>query len=443
MVPVVTENIRRINSTLSEITGGNLDVTVDVHINEEFSSLSDDINTTVAALKESIAEAERRIDQELEFARMIQHSALPSVFPPYPNRRDFDIFASMDTAKEVGGDFYDFYLLSDETLVFLVADVSGKGIPAAMFMMQAKTLLKSLTESGLEASEIFTRANDSLCQNNSADMFVTAWMGMLNLKTGLLTYVNAGHNPPVLRIADGSIRFVKSPAGLVLAGLEGIPYRSHTLQLQPGDMLYLYTDGITEATNAREELFGDQRLMDALSKNNHSDPRSVCNCIRAEVDRFVGDAPQFDDITMLSLVYKGESAVKELNVSAVPKNLDRVIGFVEEQLERYGCPMKTQMQVTLAVEEIFVNIANYAYDPEVGPALIRAEVHEDPLEVVITFIDKGKPYDPLQAEDPDILANAEERQIGGLGIFMVKQTMDDISYEYANGRNILRIVKRW
>lgn len=439
----ITENIRKINSALSEITGGNLDVTVDVHINEEFSSLSNDINTTVAALKESIAEAERRIDQELEFARTIQHAALPSVFPPYPNRSDFDIYACMDTAKEVGGDFYDFYLLSEDTLVFLVADVSGKGIPAALFMMQAKTLLKSLAESGLDASEIFNRANDSLCQNNSAEMFVTAWMGMLNLKTGLLTYVNAGHNPPILRGEDGSTRFVKSPAGLVLAGMEGMIYRSHTLQLQPGDSLYLYTDGVTEATNSQEELFSEQRLLECLDRCVFTDPRSVCNTVREDVDRFVGETSQFDDITMLSLVYKRGSVVKELNVSAVPENLAQVTAFVEEQLESFGCPMKTQMQVTLAVEEIFVNIASYAYDPQIGPALIRTEVHEDPLEVVITFIDKGKPHDPLQRGDPDISLDAEDREIGGLGIFMVKQTMDDISYEYTNGKNILRIVKRW
>lgn len=439
----IVDNVRKINTALSQITDGNLDVQADVHINEEFSSLSAGINTTVAALKQSIAEAESRIDQELEFARSIQHAALPSVFPPYPSRKEFSVFACMDTAKEVGGDFYDFYLLTEHKLGFLVADVSGKGIPAAMFMMQVKTLIKSLAESGMDAAQIFTQANEKLCQNNEAEMFVTAWMGFLDLKTGLLTYVNAGHNPPLLRRRDGDFRFVKSQAGLVLAGMEGIRYRKQELQLQPGDLLYLYTDGVTEATNGDGELFGSHRLKASLDESMTTDVHAICSKVQEDVDRFVGDAAQFDDITMLSLLYTGQVSMTDLNLTAVPENLEKAIAFIEEQLEQYGCPMNILMQVTLAVEEIFVNIASYAYDPEVGPAVIRVEVNEDPLEVVITFIDRGKPYDPLQSADPDISLSAEEREIGGLGIFMVKQTMDDVQYEYSQGRNILRIVKHW
>lgn len=439
----IVDNVRKINVALSQITDGDLDVKVDIHVNEEFSTLSKDINTTVSALKQSIADAEARIDQELEFARSIQHAALPSVFPPYPNRKDFSIFACMDTAKEVGGDFYDFYLLSGRTLVFLVADVSGKGIPAAMFMMQVKTLIKSLVESGMDAAQVFTLANDKLCQNNEAEMFVTAWMGFLDLETGLLTYVNAGHNPPLLRRRGGTFQYVKAPAGLVLAGMEGIRYRQQELQLQPGDLLYLYTDGVTEATDAAGELFGNDRLKRSLDGGLHADVKAVCTKVCEDVDLFVGEAPQFDDITMLSLLYTGQMALKELDLPAVPENLEQVISFVEENLSRYGCPMNVQMQVTLAVEEIFVNIASYAYDPEVGPAAVRLEMTEDPMEVVITFTDRGKPYDPLQSAAPDITLSAEDRQIGGLGILLVKKTMDDVRYEYSEGKNILRIVKRW
>lgn len=439
----IVDNVRKINGSLSQITDGDLDVKVDIHINEEFSSLSTGINTTVAALKRSIADAEARIDQELEFARSIQHAALPSVFPPYPSRKDFSIFACMDTAREVGGDFYDFYMLSEHKLVFLVADVSGKGIPAAMFMMQAKTLIKSLAESGMEPEEVFIQANEKLCQNNEAEMFVTAWMGFLNLKTGLLTYVNAGHNPPLLRCRGGEFRFVKSPAGLVLAGMEGIRYRQQELRLQPGDLLYLYTDGVTEATDAAGVLFGNDRLKQSLDESMHADVQAICAKVRQDVDLFVGEAPQFDDITMLSLLYTGQMSLKELNLPAVPENLEQVITFVEENLTQYGCPVKVQMQVTLAVEEIFVNIASYAYDPEVGPATVRLEITEEPLEVVITFTDRGRPYDPLQRGEPDISLSAEEREIGGLGILLVKKTMDDVQYEYSGGRNILRIVKRW
>ena len=301
----IVDNIRKINGSLAEITGGNLDTTVDVHSNEEFASLSDDINTTVNALKHHIEEAAARIDQELEFARSIQLSALNTVFPPYPHRKDFDIYARMDTAKEVGGDFYDFYLLNEDTLGILIADVSGKGIPAAMMMMQAKTLISSLANSGINVDEVFTRANDTLCEHNDANMFVTAWMGILNLKTGLMTYVNAGHNPPLMRRNDGQFAYLKSPADFVLAGWEGFQYRRQELQLAPGDQLYLYTDGVTEATDLQEALFGEEKLLAALNEYEGNEPQAMCDKVKQDVDRFVGEAPQFDDITMLSLTYKG------------------------------------------------------------------------------------------------------------------------------------------
>ncbi len=302
---LIVDNIHRINHSLSEITDGNLDVTVDVRSNEEFSSLSDDINSTVDTLKRYIADAAARIDAELEFARAIQHSSLPSVFPPYPGRKGFELFASMRTAKEVGGDFYDFYLIDDKTLAFLIADVSGKGIPAAMFMMQSKTLLKSCAESGMSVEEVFTQANEKLCEGNDAGMFVTAWMGILDIDTGLVTFANAGHNPPLIRRSDGSCEYLKTRPGFVLAGMESIRYRKNELQLMPGDMLYLYTDGVTEATDAANQLYGEDRLFDLLNKHGELQPQPLCENIITDVDKFTGEAPQFDDITMLCLKYSG------------------------------------------------------------------------------------------------------------------------------------------
>ena len=298
---LVVENIQKINHSLSQITGGDLNVTVDVRSNEEFASLSDDINMTVDTLKRYIDEAAARIDKELEFARKIQHAALPSVFPPYPKRKDFSIYASMDTAKEVGGDFYDFYMLGEDKLAFLVADVSGKGIPAAMFMMTAKTLIKGFAEMGLEVNEVFTQSNAKLCEGNEADMFVTAWMGILDLKTGVLSYANAGHNPPALRSRDGDYAFVRSRPNLILAGMDGVQYRKHELQLRPGDELYLYTDGVTEAQNLSNELFGEQRLLSSLNEAKGMSVEEICKKVKADVDIFAGAADQFDDITMLSI----------------------------------------------------------------------------------------------------------------------------------------------
>ena len=300
---LVVDNIYRINSSLAAITEGKLNTVVDVRSHEEFAALSDDINSTVDTLKRYIADAEARIDAELAFAKAIQHSALPSVFPPFPNRKEFDIRACMHTAKEVGGDFYDFYFVDKNTLAFLIADVSGKGIPAAMFMMTAKTLLKSYAESGMGVAEVLTQANNELCESNDAGMFVTVWMGYLNTKTGEVTYANAGHNPPFIRHADGSVDVVKSRPGLVLAGMEGIRYRTNAVQLKPGDLLYLYTDGVTEATDAENNLFGEARLQAVLQQKMSGDIQTVCTQVKEDVDRFVGEAPQFDDITMLALTY--------------------------------------------------------------------------------------------------------------------------------------------
>lgn len=300
---LVVDNIYKINGSLASITEGKLDTVVDVRSHEEFAALSDDINSTVDTLKRYISDAEARIDAELAFAKAIQHSAIPTVFPPYPNRKEFEIWACMYTAKEVGGDFYDFYFVDEDTLAFLIADVSGKGIPAAMFMMQAKTLLKSYAESGMDVAEVLTQANNKLCEGNEAGMFVTVWMGYLNTKTGEVTYANAGHNPPIIRHADGSVEMVKSRPGLVLAGMEGIRYRTNTVQLKPGDLIYLYTDGVTEATNADNGLYGENRLRAVLEGNAEADVHAVCTNVKTDVDTFVGDASQFDDITMLALGY--------------------------------------------------------------------------------------------------------------------------------------------
>ncbi|MDO4815796.1 MAG: SpoIIE family protein phosphatase [Bacillota bacterium] len=441
---LVVNNIRKVNDSLAEITGGNLDVTVDVRTNEEFASLSDDINSTVTTLKHYIDEAAARIDKELEFAKTIQESALPRIFPPYPNRKDFDIWADMDPAKEVGGDFYDFYFVGENKFAFLVADVSGKGIPAAMFMMTAKTLIKSLAETGAEVNEILTHANQELCESNEAGMFVTAWIGIIDLKTGLVSFSNAGHNPPLVRKKNGEFTYLRSKPGFVLAGMEGVRYRKNEVCLEPGDVIFLYTDGVTEATNASSELYGEERLEKKLNSLYTADVEVLCRGVKSDIDVFVGEAPQFDDITMLCFSYKGEDegkTMKELTVEATIENIETVTEFVDGQLEALGCGMKAETQINIAIDELFSNIARYAYNPDVGSATVRVEVEEDPMAVIITFIDNGMPYDPLKSMDPDTNLPAEDREVGGLGIFIVKKTMDEVTYEYKDGKNILKIKK--
>ena len=438
---VIINNLKKINNTLARITMGDLNVRVDVRSNEEFASLSDDINSTVSTLKRYIAEAAARIDKELEYAKQIQLSALPTNFP---DNEDFGIYAQMIAAKEVGGDFYDFYKLNDTTVVFLAADVSGKGIPAAMFMMTAKTIIKDLAESGMAVNDIFTKANEKLCENNESGMFVTAWMGILDITTGQVKFANAGHNPPLLKRANGSFEYLKTRAGFVLAGMEGVRYRAGELTLNPGDRLFLYTDGVPEATNAENKLYGEDRLLSFMNQNTTMEAVKLLPALKANIDEFVGEAPQFDDITMLMLDYKpkkGGAYMTNQTFPAKTEALPDILGFVEETLEGYGCPMKIQMAVCVAIEEVFVNVAHYAYGNGEGDMNLGIGFDEENRTIIFRMTDKGVPFDPLQKPDPDITLSAEEREIGGLGIFIAKKTMDSLRYSYENGENILTMLK--
>lgn len=438
---VIINNIRKINRTLGQITEGDLNVTVDVRSNEEFSSLSDDINSTIATLKRYIAEAAARIDKELEYAKQIQLSALPTNFP---KEEEYSIYAQMIAAKEVGGDFYDFYKLSETKVAFLAADVSGKGIPAAMFMMTAKTIIKDLAESGMAVNDIFTKANEKLCENNESGMFVTAWMGILDTKTGNLQFANAGHNPPLLKHADGKFEYLKTRAGFVLAGMEGVVYRVGELTLLPGDRMFLYTDGVPEATNSNNELYGEERLLNFMNQNCLTAATALLPGLKSDIDCFVGEAPQFDDITMLMFDYKPQNKEQRSDKTFPAKTdaLPDVLAFVEETLEGYGCSMKIQTAVCVAIEEVFVNVAHYAYGEGEGDVDVSISFDELNRNVTFRIADKGIEFDPLKKKDPDITLSAEEREIGGLGIFITKKTMDTVTYAYENGENVLTMVKK-
>ena len=439
---VIINNLQKINDTLGRITKGDLNVTVDVRSNQEFSSLSDDINSTVSTLKRYIAEAAARIDKELEYAKQIQLSALPTNFP---EGEEYEIYAQMIAAKEVGGDFYDFYKLNDTTVAFLAADVSGKGIPAAMFMMTAKTIIKDLAESGMAVNDIFTKANEKLCENNESGMFVTAWMGILDLESGKLQFANAGHNPPLVKRADGTFEYLKTRAGFVLAGMEGVRYRVGELTLSPGDRMFLYTDGVTEATNAHNQLYGEDRLLAFMNANATMTADALLPALKADIDEFVGEAPQFDDITMVMFDYKPQQGGANMITQTFPAKVDAlsdVLGFVDQTLEGFECPMKIQMAVCVAIEEVFVNVAHYAYGEGEGDMALGIGYDEESRQITFRMTDKGTPFDPLQKPDPDITLSAEDREIGGLGIFITKKTMDTVTYAYENGENILTMTKK-
>ena len=255
----------------------------------------------------SVTAEKERISTELDLANRIQTSRLPSIFPAFPDHDEFDIHASMDPAKEVGGDFYDFFFVDDKRLCMVIADVSGKGVPAALFMMGSKILLQNLALVKRSPAEVLDAANNQICRNEHEDMFVTVWIGILDVTTGKLTAANAGHEYPALKHGDGSFELVKDKHGLVVGVMEGVPYTEYEIQLEPGDKLFVYTDGVPEATNAEEELFGTDRMIEALSTANDEAPKKVLETVKSAVDEFVGEADQFDDITMLCLQYKGAS----------------------------------------------------------------------------------------------------------------------------------------
>ena len=403
--------------------------------------MSVDMNRYIKDLTQATAEKER-LGAELNVATKIQAEMLPRVFPPYKNHPEIELFASMSPAKEVGGDFYDFFMIDDDHFAVAVADVSGKGVPAALFMVIAKTLLKDAAFLFKTPAEIFKHVNNTLCEGNESGLFVTCWMGILEISTGKLTFANAGHTAPVI-CKNGEISFLHTKPNLMLAAMECIEYKNYEITIGAGDKLFVYTDGVTEAANSRNELYGEERLLNTLQKNEAKglSPKELLKFVNDDVEKFVDGASQFDDITMLGMIFKAKGEgekMKELKITADDKNMDRVNDFIHSCLPSECTPVVLN-KIDLAVEEIFVNIAHYAYNPEVGEAWISASFADNVLTVI--FKDNGKEFNPIAREDPDITLSAEEREIGGLGIFLTKKFMDSVDYEYKDGHNILTIRK--
>ena len=414
---------------------------VEVNTGDELEELAHSFQYMVSELNEYIQNLSRvtaekeRIGAELDVARHIQASMLPCIFPAFPERHEFDIYASMTPAKEVGGDFYDFFLVDDDHLALVMADVSGKGVPAALFMMISKTLLKSAAQSGLSPKAVLEKVNDQLCENNEAEMFVTVWLGILEISTGKMKCANAGHEYPAIMRKGGSFELFKDKHGFVLAGMEGARYREYELELDAGDRLVVYTDGVPEATNASNTLYGTDRMLCALNAAEGGSCRQLLEALHRDVDEFAGGADQFDDITMLCIEMKS-SGMKKINLAPTLEQLPQATDFFEGILAEAGAPMKAIAQVNVAVDEIFSNIARYS-----GATGVVLGCSLKDGKATLRFSDNGRPYDPTEKPDPDTTQSAEEREVGGLGIFMVKKLMDEVTYEYADGSNILTLVK--
>lgn len=300
---MVVDNLLRVNKSLNRITDGDLNEKVDVYTSSEFASLSDDINLTVDVLKGYIDAAEKKIEQELLLAHTIQDSALPKNF--IFAHTGFEIFATMDPAREVGGDFYDFFFVDKDKIALVIADVSGKGIPAALFMMRSKTAIRSLAETGHDLNTVFTKVNAELSQGNDINMFVTVWMGILDLSTGVMNCMNSGHEYPTIMRSGQEFEMLKEKHDPPLGVLDDISFHTYELQLEPGDCLYVYTDGVPDAINTSEEAYGTGHMLEALNNNKDADMKTLLLSVKENIDEYVGEAEQFDDITMIGFKYKG------------------------------------------------------------------------------------------------------------------------------------------
>jgi len=395
------------------------------------------------AKKLSDAEVKQaRIGSELHVARHIQREMLPKTFPPYPERSDLDIYGSLEPAREVGGDLFDFFI-RDERLYFCIGDVSGKGIPSAMVMSVIHSLFRTFSERMGNPARIVEALNEELCRGNDSTMFVTFFLGILDLPSGRLHYCNAGHDRPIL-VRDG-VTELPAKANLPVGVFNDTRYVAQECDLPAGATLFLYTDGLTEARNVRRELFTRDRILEALGLGPVGDSRKLLETVDKAVRRFIGEAEQSDDLTMLAIRYTPGTEQSILEDSLVIKNDAGQIGllgdFMKSVSERLGLPSQPAHDLRLAVEEIVANVVNYAY-PDQVEGDIRIDARSDGEEVRLTVTDSGIPFDPTGVEMADTSLSVEDRPIGGLGIFLARRLVDSINYLRRDGKNVLTLRKK-
>ena len=337
---ITLENISKINE-------------IDV-LARSINKMEEDIDNYIEQVKTIDAE-KNRISMELNVANVIQSSAVPNTFPAFPDRTDFDIFASMTPAKQVGGDFYNFFFLDDDHILLMIGDVSGKGIGAALFMMVTMILLDDRALLGGTPSEIMTFVNNRIVKKNEANLFVTVWLGIVTLSTGEIVACNAGHDDPAIYRKNGKFELLKSKHGIVVGAIEGYKFKDYKFKLNKGDKLYIYTDGIPEATNSHNQMFTLDGMINSLNNHNDGTPKEICEGIIEDANAFVDGSEQFDDMTMICFEYDDikKSNEKEIVVPAKIERLDEVNNFILGNLD---LDPKTSMQISLSVEEIFVNI---------------------------------------------------------------------------------------
>ena len=379
-------------------------------------------------------EKNERMESELYIASAIQMAMLPKVFPPFADRPDLNIHGLVEPAKEVGGDLYDFYVRHDK-LFFCIGDVSGKGVPASLVMAMTRSLFRTISSHEENAETIVKAMNSALTEQNTQNMFLTFFVGVLDCQTGMLEYCNAGHNAPVLMVG-GEWRMLPVIPNIPLGIDANYPYAAQTTQMKHSDLLFLYTDGLTEAENSGHKLFGDERMMQSLATIPDTCPRKVIEYMQSAVTAFVAGAEQSDDLTMLAIRYQYPALIMRNDIQQIPT--------LAEWIEGMGVPEELNMPINLALEEAVTNVMLYAYPGQHGSVLVEFAQMTGPqtaTRLIFTITDSGIPFDPTQRPEADISSSAEEREIGGLGIHLVRQIMSEVLYERKEDKNVLTLIK--
>ena len=397
-------------------------------------------------LERQLGIANKRMGDELNIGRHIQMSMIPLTFPRFPEHKDLDVWAYIRPAREVGGDFYDFFMIDDRYFAFVIADVSGKGVPAALMMAVAKTLLKSRSQDTRSTENIISAANNELSENNDDCMFITAFFGIIDTKTGTMTYTNAGHNPPYLVKSDGTILALDQLHGPMVGVMPGIPYGESLLTLDVDDKIVLYTDGVTEAFDANRNDYGEGRLEEFIKRSAKLGTKYLVESLVQDVDEFSGEEEQSDDITVFCLRYvawdvRDERGTIELRLVNDLKEIDRCLAGLEEICERFQIPADIRNAFSVVLDDLLNNVISYAYK-DVGEHSIDVLLSTDGQRFIVSVIDEGVEFDPFLSEEPDINGALDERQIGGLGIHLIRNLMDDHFYRRDGKKNVTTLMKR-
>jgi len=435
--------IAKLKDIASKISNGE-DVNIKIEKPEEFAQLASTYDKMTKDIK-AVTHERAKINSELSIAKSIQASSLPNVFPPFPDKCEFDIFASMEPAKEVGGDFYDFYFINDTKFMFLIADVSGKGVPAALFMMTVKTLINNSSQINDNPKELIEKINKKICETNKEGFFVTMLAGIVDIKTGELSIINCGHNLPLIKRQNGSYEYLKLESNVPLGVFDDAEFEIYNTVMLPGDVIYTYTDGVTEAVNADNEIYGEQKLYECLNGIKEVEPITIAQKVKDSIQTYAGSALQSDDITMLIFKHnggakadKGLNNMKTFKQLVTQENYKTFYTWLHDACQEWGINDDLTNKMDMCAEEIFANVAFYAYPEKQG--MIDVSLNKFDNNIIFEFKDEGIEYNPLEKPDPDITLPPEERPLGGLGIYMVKNLADKIYYKREDNKNVLTLI---